>query len=139
MAKKTDPQTVKLPVIEERVRLEKRKVETGKVKVSKHVRERDEVVDLPVTKDEVEIQRVPVNRVIDQPASIRQEGDTTIIPIMAEELIVQKRLVLKEEVRITKRHTEVKTSQTVTLRSEEVDIQREELQQPGDPDRKDLP
>ena len=54
---------------------------------------------------------------------MRQEGDTLIVPVLEEVLVVEKRLLLKEEVRITRTRTEVHSPQAVTLRSEEAVIE----------------
>ena len=86
--------------------------------------ERTEVVDLPLTREEVSVERVAVNRVVDGPVETRREGDTWIVPVLEEVLVVEKRLMLREEVRITTRRTEVAEPQTVTLRREEAVVER---------------
>jgi stress response protein YsnF len=48
----------------------------------------------------VEIGRVPVGRPVDTMPPVRQEGDTTIVPVVEEIIVVGRRLILKEEVRI---------------------------------------
>jgi uncharacterized protein (TIGR02271 family) len=113
-----------IPVTEERATVEKRVRETGRVEIRKSVHERVEVVDQPLHSDEVEIERVAINRVIEEPVAVRYEGDTTIIPLLEEVLVVEKRLVLREEVRIRKVRKEVHDPQEVLLREEQVDIVR---------------
>ena len=108
----------------EELEVGKRTVETGRVQISKRVHEREEVVDVPLLREEVEIQRVAVNRVVEGPVAIRQEGDTTIVPVVEEVLVVEKRLMLKEELRITKRRVEEHRPQRVTLRSEDATVER---------------
>ena len=78
-------------------------VETGRVRIRKMVHERGEIVDPPLMRDEVGTKRVPIDRVVEGPLSARTEEDTLIIPVLEEVLIVEKRLLLKEEVRITTR------------------------------------
>jgi stress response protein YsnF len=78
--------------------------------------------------EQVEIERVAINRVIDEPVSIRHEGDTTIIPLLEEVLVIEKRLVLREEVHIKKLQTTVHDPQEVLLRAERVEI----IRKPGD-------
>jgi uncharacterized protein (TIGR02271 family) len=77
-------------------------------------------------RDQVEVERVPIGRVVDAQAlpRARQEGDILIIPILEEMLVVEKRIVLKEEVRITKRRTEEVEQVQVVLREEEVQIEQ---------------
>lgn len=114
-----------IPVIEEQWQVEKNMVETGKVLISKQVREENVQVDVPLASEEVDVQRVPVNQYLDTPPpAVRYDGDTMIVPVLREEIVVQKRLVLVEELRITKRRVQKQESQQVTLRREEVKIDR---------------
>lgn len=113
-----------IPVIEEKVKVDKKTIETSTVRVIKKVREEDVTVDLPVIKEEVDVERIPVNRYVDVPPAVRHEGDTMIVPVMKE--VIEKRLILVEEVRITKRRMETEVNQQqVTLRKEEVSVERE--------------
>jgi uncharacterized protein (TIGR02271 family) len=121
-------QTLVVPVTEEKVTVQKRVVEKGRVQIHKTVHEHTELIDQPLQMEQVEIERVAINRVINEPVSIRYEGDTTIIPLLEEMLVVEKRLVLREEVHIKKLRTTVHDPQEVTLRQERVEIVR----QPGD-------
>lgn len=115
---------VVVPVTEERAEVAKRRVETGRVRVLKTVSERSEVVDLPLAREQVDVERVAVNRVVDGPVPTRREGDTLIVPVLEEVLVVEKRLMLREEVRITTRVTETRDPQEVDLRREEVVVER---------------
>ncbi len=54
------------------------------------------------------IERVKVERLILEPVSQRQEGDTLILPVVEEVLVVEKRLMLREEIRITRKRDLVK-------------------------------
>jgi uncharacterized protein (TIGR02271 family) len=113
-----------LPVVQETLDVETRPVETGRVRIRKIVREWEELVDPPLRREEVEIERVPINRVVEGPTPIRSEGDTLIIPLFEEVLVVEKRLLLKEELHLTKRQLETHTPQRVTLRREEAIVER---------------
>jgi uncharacterized protein (TIGR02271 family) len=118
--------TITLPVIEERARVEKRQVVTGRVRVTKLVREHEEVLDEPLFSEEVEVTRVPLDRWVDAPMSVRQAGDTLIIPVLEEVVVIEKRLRLKEEVHVTRRRRESRQPRRVVLRSEEVTVDRED-------------
>ena len=59
------------------------------------------------------IERVKVDRLVTEPVSQRQEGDTLILPVMEEVLVVEKRMMLREEIRITRRRDEVEEVRTV--------------------------
>jgi len=117
-------ETLVVPVVEETLEVEKHAVETGRVRISKTVTERQEEVDMPLLREEVAVERVAVNRVVTEPPAVRTEGDTLIVPLLEEELVVEKRLVLKEELRITRRQTETHQARQVTLRREEATVER---------------
>jgi len=91
-----------IPAIEERLDVAKRKVETGRIRISKTVESSDSVIDEPLLRERYEVERVTVNRILTEPAEPRYEGDTLILPVMEEVLVVEKRLVLREEVRVTR-------------------------------------
>jgi len=112
-----------MPILAEEVEIEKRVRETGRVHVHKTVQQREEVVDEPLVQETVEIERVPINRIIERPIPTRQEGDTTIISVTKEVLVVEKRLMFTEEVRITRRRSEFHDPQRVDLQSEEIVIE----------------
>ena len=124
---RSEADTTVIPVIEEELDVQKRVVETGKVRVTKGVHEYETLVDEPLFRDEVEVERVRIDRVVDGPLPVRYEDDTMIVPIMEEVLVVEKRLVLKEELHIRKRHVETHRPQQVTLRREEVRVERLEI------------
>jgi uncharacterized protein (TIGR02271 family) len=113
-----------VPVIVEELEVGKRKVETGRVRVTKRIRESEELVDEPLLSEEVDIRRVPIGTLVDGPVPIRSEGDVTIIPVLEEVLVVEKRLILKEELHIIKRRFETRDPQRVTVRGEEVTVER---------------
>ncbi|HEX6184750.1 MAG TPA: YsnF/AvaK domain-containing protein [Pyrinomonadaceae bacterium] len=113
-----------VPVVEEELRVGKRVVETGRVRVTKSVREREEVLDEPLVREEYDVERVPVNVFVGEPVGPRHEGDTLIVPVLEEVLVVEKRLLVREELRITRRQTEERETRRVTLLSEEVSVER---------------
>ncbi len=113
-----------IPVIEETATIEKRIVEAGKVRISKHAREVEEVVDVPLLREEVSVERVPVNQVVAERLPTRYDGDTLIIPVIEEQVVLQKRLVLVEELHVRKQTVESHKSERVTLLKEEVEVTR---------------
>ena len=121
-----------VPILAEDVVVGKRAVETGRVRIHKTVQEHEEIVDEPLTQETVEVERVPINRIIERPIPTRQEGDVTIISITKEVLVVEKRLMFTEEVRITRRKSEFHEPQRVTLHTEEIAIEHSEaVEAPG--------
>jgi len=115
---------VTIPLIEEEVRIEKREVSTGRVRVSTLIETVEENVRADLKGEEVEVTRVPVDRVVTEAPSIRTEGDVTIIPVLEEVLFVEKRLVLKEELHVRRLVTDETVEIPVTLRKERASIER---------------
>jgi uncharacterized protein (TIGR02271 family) len=116
---------VVIPVIEEHLTINKKEVETGRVTISKKVHSEQQMIDIPVVEEEVDVQRIPINQYIEStPPAVRYEGEKTIIPILKEVLVVEKKLVLVEEVHITRKQNHSKISQQETLRQEEIIVNR---------------
>ena len=113
-----------VPVVVEELEVQKRVVETGTVRITKVVHEHETVVDEPLWRDNVAISRLPMQRVVEGPIPIREENGTTIISVVEEVLVVEKRWMLREEIHIRKRRTETHQPQPITLRSEEVQVER---------------
>ena len=122
-----DPVSVEvgvLPVLEERFHVTKRAVESGRARIHVGVSEHDEIVETALRQQSVDVERVPVGRFVDQAPAARREGDTIVVPIIEERLVVEKRLFLKEEVRIRIDETRHVETQTVTLRREHVEVEQ---------------
>jgi uncharacterized protein (TIGR02271 family) len=113
-----------VPIVQEEVHIDTEQVETGRVRLTKTSHEREVVVEEPSVHEEVQIERVPVNRFVAEPVAVRHEGDTMIIPVMEEVAVVETRLRLKEEMRVTKRRITTTRGQPVRLRTEEVHVER---------------
>lgn len=113
-----------LPLSEEEARIDKRQVTTGKVRVTTTADAIEELVSATLEGEEVEIVRVPVDRVVSEAPAMRTEGSLTIIPILEEILVVEKRLVLKEELHIRRHVTSEKVEIPVTLRKQRAVIER---------------
>ena len=109
-----------IPVLAETAEFTKRVVETGRTLIHKTVSERDEVVEGLLQRQDIEVDRIAVGRVVEQTPPPRQEGDTWVFPVMEEVLVVEKRLILKEELHIRTVTTNETVRQTVKLRTEQV-------------------
>lgn len=134
MAARASEQRATIPVVEEQAIIRKRKKVTGAVRVRTVVHEDEERITEPVEIEQVEVEHVPVGRWVEAPAAVRQEGMTTIIPIHEEVVVVEKRLRLVEEVRITRKKSIHRAEERVTLRREEAVVERLEP-----PDREEEP
>ena len=115
-----------IPVVEEQVRAGVRAVETGRVRLRTTVTEKLEQVEALLRHDEIDVVHVPVDRVVmpEQAPVSRYEGDTLVVPILEEVLVVEKRIRIKEEVRITRTERQQRHVETVPLKSEQVFVER---------------
>ncbi|WP_207460187.1 YsnF/AvaK domain-containing protein [Azospirillum sp. SYSU D00513] len=123
----------RIPLYEEALSVGKRTVERGAVRITTRVSEREETVEQALRSESVEVTRVPVGRPVDAVPEPRREGDVLIVPVIEEELVVTKRLVLREELHIRTRAEERTERVSVTLRSEDAVVTREEPTNPSHP------
>lgn len=110
-------------MVDEVLEVGKRTVQTGVTRITKRVHEREEEIDPPLLTEKVEIERVPVNRFVEGALPVREQDGTTIVPVLEEVLVTEKRLFLKEELHIRRVSETVHHPQKVTLRSEEVEVE----------------
>lgn len=113
-----------IPVVEERVTVQKRKQITETLHARTVVHEHEQAVEADVSVETLDVQRVPIDRFVDHPIPDRQEGDTTIISVVEEVAVLTVRLKLVEEVRITRHSTTRKAMERVTLRRQDVIVER---------------
>ena len=114
----------RVELVGETLALSKRGVERTRVVFRSLVEEREAVADVELHRESVGAQRVPVGRVVDSAPPVREEGGGTIVRVLEEQLIVRKRLVLKEELRIVRRSNPEVFRQPVRLRSERAEVER---------------
>jgi uncharacterized protein (TIGR02271 family) len=120
-------ESVIIPVIEETARIDKRVVETGRVRVQTRTETSEQVLRETLRGDAVEVTRVPIDRVIaegEAAPTVRTENGVTIIPVLEELLVVEKRLVLKEEVHISRTTSDEDVEVPVTLRQQHAVVER---------------
>jgi uncharacterized protein (TIGR02271 family) len=127
------PDSATLQVLAEELSVSKETVETGRVRVATRTHVREALIDEDLARECVEIETVPLGVRIDAVPEPRQEGDTTIIPVVEEILFVERQLVLKEEVRIRRVRTTDHHEETVMLRYQEAVVTRH----PGDTGKAD--
>jgi uncharacterized protein (TIGR02271 family) len=111
---------------EEEIRVETREREAGEIRVRKRVHTERESLTVPKKRVEVTVERVPVEGTAsegDETASAPQIGDEEIVvPVVEEEIVVEKRPVVKEEIRIRKDVVEEVEVVEEDVRREEVEI-----------------
>lgn len=112
-----------IPLYEERLHAAVRPVDLGEVRLHKVVDTEEETIRLPVMRQDVELERRTVNQFIDSPAVSREENGWFVVPLMEEVLVVQKRLLLREEVRFRRVDKTVEDEIHETKRRERLDVE----------------
>ena len=125
-ADQPEPTRDALSIVEEELRVEKRQVATGRVTVRTTTEVSDEVARATLEGETVEVTRVPINREIDAAPSIRTEGDVTIIPVVEEVVLIEKRLVLKEEIHLRRTVTREDVAFPVKLRKQRATVEHDQ-------------
>jgi uncharacterized protein (TIGR02271 family) len=116
----------KIPVIKEQLNVSTKQVETGTVTIKKEVTTKEGILKATLESDDVNVKRVKIGRVVDTPPpAVRYEGNTMIVSVMREELVVHRQLVLDEELHITKYTVEKDVREPFELKKEEVRIQED--------------
>jgi stress response protein YsnF len=115
-----------VPLLEERAIIEKRTVTTGKVRVVTHTETFEELARAVLEGEEADVVTVELDQMVSGTAPrIRTEDGVTIIPVLEEVLVVEKRLVLKREIRIRKRSTSETVEIPVSLRKQRAEVERQ--------------
>lgn len=117
-----------IPLVAEEVAVETRPVKTARVTVQTRTEERREWVEATLRREDVTVERIPIGRVVEEAPAVREEGDVLIVPVLEEQIVVEKRLLLKEELHIRKTVRLEDVREPVTLRSETATVTREELE-----------
>lgn len=113
---------LRVPVAEEQLDVAKRSRKAGEVRVTKQVRTEEKQVTVPVTREEVRVERVPAGPRAASEGEARFAQESISVPVMEEEVIVSKRPVVREEVRIHKESRQEQRPVQASVRREEVDI-----------------
>ncbi len=113
--------TINVPVQEEELTATRREVDRGSVRVEKYVVEEEQTLDVPVTEERVTVNR----RTVDREATADDtafEGGSIDVPVRGEEVDVQKRARVTEEVEISKEAVGRTEQVSDTVRREEVRV-----------------
>jgi len=115
--------TQNLELREEELRAEKQRVQAGEVRVRKEVVTEERTLEVPVTREEVVIERRPAAQGNTASGDIDQDEEIRI-PLMEEEVRVEKTPVVREEVSLKKRQVQDTKTVSDTVRREEARIER---------------
>ena len=115
-----------LPLVAETSHLEKRSVRTGKVRINTVLENVEEIASATLQEERVEVTRVPVNLPVKEAPTVRTVDGVTIVPVLEEIMIIEKQLILKEELHIHRRVTTEKIEVPVSLKKQRAVIERVE-------------
>ena len=124
-----------IPLAEEHLEVERRERVTGRVRVDVRTETFTETVSEELRSLTAEVERVPVGRMLEPgeaPPEMRTEGDVTIVPILEEVIVVETRLMLREELRVSRRESVETVSAEVPLRRQVAEVSR--VPEEGAPD-----
>ncbi len=124
MAQRSDDDCKIVELAEEQAVVTKHKKLTGGLRVHTVIREDEAIIDEPLSTEQVEVDRVPLDRWVDAPIPVRQDGETTVITLHEQVIVVEKRLKAIEEVHLVRKRSMRSTPQRITLRREEAVIER---------------
>lgn len=114
----------------EQVVVSRRQIPTGTVRVARVTREADRLVEEDLTHEQVEVKRIPVGRTVDAVPAVRVEGDVTILSVVEEVVVIERRLVLKEEVHVRRVRTTERHVETVIVREQTAEVTRTQVAKP---------
>jgi uncharacterized protein (TIGR02271 family) len=112
---------VRVQRIEEDLRVSTRQREAGGMRVRKRVRTDRERLAVPKKRQEVRVERVPAEE--GAPSEPEIGDDEIRIPVVEEEIVIEKRPVVKEEIRLRKEVVEEEEIVEEDVRKEEIDIE----------------
>src|SRR5580658_7681039 len=113
-----------IPLFEEELSVSKRVVPTSRVQVSRITHSHEQLVDELLSREQVEVERIAIGKPIDAMPSVREEGDSIIVPVVEQVLRIERLLILKEEVRIRRVKGTERYQERVTLRKQEAVVNR---------------
>jgi stress response protein YsnF len=122
-----------VPLYAEGVTVSRRRVAKSVVCVATVTHHRDHLINEALTYERIEIERVPIGQYVDAAPPVREEGDLTIMPVVEEVVIVERKLLLREEVHIRRVRTTEQHIETVQIREQEAVVTRTLAREPDVP------
>ena len=111
---------LRIPVMEEELTATVREQEAGAVRIEKRIVEEDRVLEVPVTDEQIRVER----RIVDRPVSASEtqafEEIVIDVPVTTEEVELQKQARVAEEIVVSKEATQRTERVSDTVRREEV-------------------
>lgn len=122
MSSNEDERTI--PLYEEKLHIVKDEVVTDHLRVSTNIEERSVLIEDAVVRGNLQVERIAVERPVTQAPAPRQQGDTLIVSIVEERIVVEKRLYVIEELHITSTSTTEHVSIPETVRTMRATVKR---------------
>lgn len=116
--------TLRIPVTQEEAKVSVEPRIKSRVRVSTRTHEIEDRIAATLESSDVRVKRVPINEFVDAAPEVRRDGDITIVPVVEEVLVVEKRLVLKEELHIQSIRAAETVEVPVVLRKQEATVER---------------
>jgi uncharacterized protein (TIGR02271 family) len=120
-----------IPLFEEKLAVTKQVVPTSRVQVSRVTHSHEQLVDELLNHECIEIERIPFDKLVDAMPSIREDGDSIVIPVVDEVVKVERYLILKEEVHVRRVRATERYQESVTLRKQEAVVTRLPIAHPA--------
>jgi uncharacterized protein (TIGR02271 family) len=120
-----------IPLFEEKLAVTKQVVPTSRVQVSRVTHSHEQLVDELLNHEFIEIERIPFDKLVDAMPSIREDGDSIVIPVVDEVVKVERYLILKEEVHVRRVRATERYQESVTLRKQEAVVTRLPIAHPA--------
>jgi len=122
-----------IPIIEEQLRIDKKIIEKARYTFDKEVAEEQVELNIPLNQEHITIEKREINQYVETaPPAVRYEGDTMIISVLREEAVIVKKLMLVEELHVTRHSSEEMHSSTHTVRKEKIIINKIEKLTPDE-------
>ena len=115
-----------LTLVQEEAHVDKRSVPTGKVRVHTVLDNVEEIASATLQEEQVDVTRVPVNQPVNEAPTVRTVDGVTIVPVLEEIMVIEKQLILREELHIHRRVTTAKIEVPVSLKKQRAVIERVE-------------
>ncbi len=114
---------------QEELNVSRRVIQGDTVRVTATTRLQMQAVEQELRHQRVAIERVAIGREVTAMPPVREEDGVLIMPVVEEVLVVQRKLVLKEEVRMRRIAVTEQHRETVSLRTEDAVVTRHPAQQ----------
>ena len=120
---------MRVPLVEEQLSIQRKQVETDRVRVRTVVETEDVLVEGLLQVGRLDVTRVAVDREVSEAPEPYRDGDVLVIPIVEERLVVEKRLFVVEELRVASSSQEEAIGAPVSLRRTRAIVERDDPDQ----------